>query len=242
MTAECLLQKAWCSLDYTMSTYTYIIKSSPLINLVLVKVKLLYFIITCSIWVPESKLLSKYPLALTRTRVIRLEVDITISLTFLIATLSGPKNWNPSSSDNFINDASRSEPVMIRHEIIDWKENWTNFPPATAWTLVVVKLELKYNYKIIKTPWFISFFGCYGVLQIINSCCYFNQVSYKFKGSNLLVSLSLLLQGLSNVTLPLIWPLGLDYQGLAKVCTRSSLYRSMVSTAACYWGGPEINY
>ena len=42
------------------------------------------------------------------------EIEIVNSLTFKIATLSGPKNWIPASSDIFINDLNLIDPLMIK--------------------------------------------------------------------------------------------------------------------------------
>ena len=59
---------------------------------------------------------AKVPESWMKSKPRMLEVDMTISLTFIIATLSGPKNWIPASSDIFTIDTNRSDPLMIKHE------------------------------------------------------------------------------------------------------------------------------
>ena len=92
---------------------------------------------------------SKLILSWNSTSEIRPEVETTMNLTFWIATLSGPKNWIPASSDILTNDTNRSDPLMIKHSRKEWKENRATFAPIYAWYSDIVKLEfdIKINYN-----------------------------------------------------------------------------------------------
>ena len=62
----------------------------------------------------------------------RPDANMTISLTFQIATLSEPKYWMPASSDNLTSDTNRSNPRMIKHPRNALIEKSTTLEPVTA--------------------------------------------------------------------------------------------------------------
>ena len=83
----------------------------------------------------------KLPGSWTSTKESRPEVVRIIILTLWIATLSGPKYWNPASSDILIKDTNRSVPLIIKQARNEWSEKRTTFDPRFAWNWVVVKLK-----------------------------------------------------------------------------------------------------